>query len=93
MYLLDEKLKKNKNRKKGHVLSFLCKVRLQFAWLQVLWGENFLEEMIEAKLHCCRPARKLVCCIYTAKTAFLQISMLFILTICFDLIHSKSCLS
>lgn len=67
MYLLDEKLKKKTRiEKKAHVLSFLCKVQLQFAWLQVLWGENFLEEMIEAKLHCCRPAQKLVCCMYTA---------------------------
>lgn len=93
MYLLDEKLKKNKNRKKRSCFVIFMQSLASVCLASSLMGENFLEEMIEAKLHCCCPAQKLVCCIYTAKTAFLQISMQFILTICFDLIHSKSCLS
>lgn len=94
MYLLDEKLKKNKNRKKSSCFVIFMQSLASVCLASSLMGEkNFLEEIIEAKFHCCRPARKLVCCIYTAKTAFLQISMQFILTICFDLIHSKSCLS
>lgn len=72
---------------------FYAKFSFSLLGFKSYGGKNFLEEMIEAKLHCCRPAQKLVCCINTAKTAFLQISMQFILMICFDLIHSKSCLS
>lgn len=94
MYLLDEKLKKKTRiEKKVMFCHFYAKFSFRLLGFKSYGRKNFLEEMIEAKLHCCRPAQKLVCCIYTAKTAFLQISMQFILTICFDLIHSKSCLS
>lgn len=94
MYLLDEKLKKKTRiEKKVMFCHFYAKFSFSLLGFKSYGGKNFLEEMIEAKLHCCRPARNWFVVYILLKTAFLQISMQFILTICFNLIHSKSCLS
>lgn len=54
---MKSKKKKNKNRKKVMFCHFYAKFSFCLLSFKSYGGKNFLEEMIEAKLHCCRPAR------------------------------------